>query len=185
MFYHTPKGASIMKQLINTSLKAGSLFIIFVLILATGCQQQKPDASKELKPIVDKFIEVWNNGNFETLDALLDPGVVRTVNHIPDVEGIAGMKEVMNGFRTAFPDVKLAIDNEIYADNLAAFRWTFSGTNTGPGQMSPTGKSVNIWGITILHFANGKLTKEIVSYDDKVFMEQLGFTMAPPPEETN
>jgi predicted ester cyclase len=89
------------------------------------------------------------------------------------------MKEVMTGFRTAFPDLRITIDNEIYAENSAVIRWTFSGTNTGSGDMPPTGKSVDVWGISIFHFANGKLTKEIVAYNNQSFMEQLGFTMMP------
>ncbi len=169
-----------MKTLIKKVLFVNLSILLIAFIFISGCQQQKPDTSKELKPVLDKFVEVWNNGNYDELDALLDPGFVRIVNHIPDVEGIAGMKEVMSGFRTSFPDLKLTIDTEIYADNIAAARWDFTGTNTGPGEMPPTGKSVKAWGITILHFANGKLIKEIVAYDEKFFMEQLGFTMTPP-----
>ncbi len=174
-----------MKKLIQSILKAGSLFLVFVAILTTGCQPQKPDYSKELKPVVDKFVEVWNNGNFDELDAIFDLNIVRIVNQIPDVEGVDGMKKVMSGFRTSFPDLRLTIDNEIYAENSAAVRWAFSGTNTGPGEMPPTGKSVSAWGISILHFANGKLTEEIVAYDNKSFMEQLGYTMTPPTSGTN
>jgi len=101
-----------MKKLIQSILKAGFLLLVFAAILTAGCQQQKPDTSKELKPVLDKFVEVWNNGNYDELDALLDPSFVRIVNHIPDVEGIAGMKEAMSGFRTPFPDLKLTIDTE-------------------------------------------------------------------------
>jgi hypothetical protein len=52
-----------MKQLIKAILKTGSLFLLIAVIFTTGCQQPKPDASKELKPLADKFVEVWNNGN--------------------------------------------------------------------------------------------------------------------------
>ena len=45
--------------------------------------------------------------------------------------------------------------------------------------MPPTGKQIKIWGISILHFANGKLTREYVSFDNQPLMEQLGFTMVP------
>ena len=169
-----------MKQSFNTMLKTGSLFLLIAVISTTGCQQQKPDASKELKPLVDKFIEVWNNGNYDELDAYLDPNFVRVSNQTPEVKGLDGMKEVMTGFRTAFPDLKITIENEIYSENRAALHWTFSGTNTGPGQFPPTGKSVEVWGLTILHYANGKLTKEVVAYNNQEFMEQLGYTMAPP-----
>ena len=169
-----------MKSIIKKVLLLNLSVLIISIVFITGCQQQNPDTSKEFKPVLDKFVEVWNNGNYDELDALLDPGFVRIVNHIPDVEGIAGMKEAMSGFRTPFPDLKLTIDTEIYADNIAAARWDFTGTNTGPGEMPPTGKSVSAWGISILHFANGKITKEIVAYDEKSFMEQLGYTMTPP-----
>ena len=49
--------------------------------------------------------------------------------------------------------------------------------------MSPTGKKINIWGITILSFANGKVTREIVAYNNQALMEQLGFTLIPLSEE--
>ncbi len=163
-----------MKKLIQAILKTSSLFFLIAIIFSSGCQQQKPDASEELKPLADKFVEVWNNGNYDELDAIFDPGFVRIVNQIP------GMKKVMSGFRTAFPDLLLTIDNAIYAENSAAIRWAFSGTNTGPGEMPSTGKSVSAWGISILHFANGKLTEEIVAYDNQSFMEQLGFVLVPP-----
>lgn len=168
-----------MKSLIKKAFFV-NLSVLISFIFIAGCQQQKPDASKELKPLVDKFVEVWNNGNYDELDALLDPGFVRSVNQIPDVEGVDGMKKVMSGFRTAFPDLKITIVNEVYAENSAAVRWTFSGTNTGPGDMPPTGKSVEIWGLEILHFVNGKISKQILAYDEKSLLEQLGFTMMQP-----
>jgi steroid delta-isomerase-like uncharacterized protein len=169
-----------MKTLIKKVLFVNLSILLIAFIFISGCQQQKPDASKELKPLADKFVEVWNNGNYDELDALLDPGFVRSVNQIPDVEGVDGMKKVMSGFRTAFPDLKITIDNEVYAENSAAVRWTFSGTNTGPGDMPPTGKSVEIWGLEILHFVNGKISKQILAYDEKSLLEQLGFTMMQP-----
>ena len=41
--------------------------------------------------------------------------------------------------------------------------------------MPPTGKKIKIWGITILHFANGKISREIVAYNNQALIEQLGF----------
>jgi predicted ester cyclase len=173
-----------MKQLINTILTAGSLLLLTAIIVTTGCQQQK-NYSKELKPILDKGVEIWNTGNFEEVDKVWDPGVVRSANELPEVKGIDGIKKVVTGFRTAFPDLKLTVDEEIYAENKITIRWTVTGTNTGPGEMPPTGKKVNFWGISVLHFANGKLTREFVAFDNQSLMEQLGFTMEPPASETN
>jgi predicted ester cyclase len=51
--------------------------------------------------------------------------------------------------------------------------------------MPPTGKSVKIWGISIIHLADGKITEEWAGFDNQSFMEQLGFTMTPPSEKKN
>lgn len=168
-----------MKSLIKKKLILNLSAIILAIIFIAGCQQPKPDPSLEMKPIVDKLIEVWNNGNLDELDTIIDPNFVRSTNLIPDVEGIDGLKKVVTAFRTAFPDVKLTWDNGVFSENRVAGRWTFKGTNTGPGQMAPTGKSVNIWGESIFYIENGKITREIVAYDNLAFMEQLGFTMMP------
>ena len=157
--------------------------LIITLAIVTGCQQQKPDPSVEMKPIVDKLEDAWNGRNIDALDAIFAPDFVRIVNNQPEANGVEGYKKAITDFRTAYPDLKLSLDNTMYAENGGATRWVLTGTNTGPGQMTPTGKSVNIWGLSIVHIANGKVTKEIVAYDNQVLMEQLGYTMMPPAEE--
>lgn len=169
-----------MSKLINTILKTGSLFLIIAVIFTTGCQQPKPDPSVELKPILDKGIAIWNTGNFDEVDAVWDENVVRSESDLPDVKGIDGIKNVVTAFRTAYPDMKLTADEEIYAENRITIRWNLTGTNTGPGAIEPTGKKINIWGMSILHFANGKLTREYVGYDTQSLMKQLGYLMMMP-----
>jgi len=169
-----------MSKLINTSLKTGSLFLLIAVLFATGCQQPKPDPSVEMKPIVDKLEDAWNGRNIDALDAIFAPDFVRIVNNQPEANGVEGYKKAIADFRTAYPDLKLTLDNTLYAENGGVTRWVLTGTNTGPGQMPPTGKSVNIWGLSIVHIANGKVTKEIVAFDNQDLMEQLGFTMMPP-----
>jgi len=161
-------------------LRTVSLLLAIAVVFTSGCQQQKPDASKELKPLADKFVEVWNNGNLEDLDAIIDPSFVRTENEAPEVSGLEGLKKVMTGYRTAYPDIKIVSEEEIYAENKATVRWRFTGTNSGPGEIPPTGIKVEFWGETILHFSNGKLTAEIVAFDQRPVLEQLGYTITPP-----
>lgn len=167
-----------MKQFINIILRASPLFLVLTFFIFSGCQQQK-DYSKELKPIIERGVAVWNNGNLEDAEEIWASNVVRSANDQPDVEGIEGLKAVINSFRTAFPDAKLIVDEEIYSENKAIIRWTFTGTNTGEGEMPATGNQIEFWGISILHFENGKLTREDVAFDNQSFMEQLGFTMVP------
>lgn len=170
-----------MKQLINTSFKSGILFLIIVTIITTGCRQQK-DYSNELKPIVDKYVEVWNTGKVDELDAVMGSDFVRHAGQT-SADGLDKIKEVIKGIRTAFPDLHLVLTDEIFSENRFAAHFSFTATNTGPGQFPQTGKSVEVWGVVIAHFANGKLSEEWVGYDNQSFMEQLGFTIMPPSTE--
>ena len=158
--------------------------IIFVtaiaLMILSGCQQQKPDPSQKLKPLTDKYVEVWNGGNLSELDAIMDSDYIYHANKLPEVDGIDGLKKVISSFRTAYPDLKLVLEDEIFSEDKTVGRWHITGTNTGAGEMPPTGKSVDFWGIAILHISNGKLKEEWTAYDNQSLMEQLGFTMMPP-----
>ena len=159
-------------------IKPGLLLIFAILVIA-GCQQQM-DHSEELKPLADKFLEVWNNGNYNALNTIIDPNFVRVSNSQPDVEGLDGLKEVMQGLRTGYPDLKITFAEEIYSHNKAAFKCELTGTNTGATDIPPTGKPVELWGMTIVHFKNGKIAKEIVAFDRQEWIEQLGYSISPP-----
>ncbi len=171
-----------MRQPSHAVAKAGSVLLMMVVLVATGFSQ-KPDASQQLKPIIEKYVEVWNTGDFKDLDAIVDPHFVRHANSEPAVEGIDGLKKIISGFRASYPDLKIVVNEEIYAGKKSVGRWTLTGTNTGAGTMPPTGKAVRQWGISILHFANGKITEEYLGFDNLALMQTLGFTLTPPSEE--
>jgi len=164
---------------------------MFYLILSTlitffflaGCQQQKTAPSEQLKPITDKYIDVWNGGDASELDAIIDSNFIYHSNKLPEVNGIDGIKKEIAETRTMFPDLKLVLEERIFSENKIATRWHLTGTNTGAGEMPPTGKPIDIWGNAIIHIENGKLTEEWNAYDRLSVMEQLGFTLVPPSEK--
>jgi hypothetical protein len=57
--------------------------------------------------------------------------------------GRAAITESARAFMTAFPDIVVAMDSLTANENHAVYRWTLTGTNTGPGG---TGKAVRIHG---------------------------------------
>jgi predicted ester cyclase len=168
-----------MKHLIKKIFNPCSLLVFTVLILLAGCRQPIPDYSKEIKPVVDKYVAVWNSGKVDELDAVIDTDFIRHAEST-SVENLDNLKKLITNTRTAFPDLKLVLSDEIYSENKFAALFSFMATNTGPGQMPPTGKAVKVWGVVIAHFSNGKINEEWVGYDNQSFMEQLGFTMMPP-----
>ena len=145
--------------------------------------ETQPDYSKELKPLVDKYNEVWQTGNVDELDAIMDENFIRHSDPLTSAEGLYNLKKVINEFKTAYPDVKIVSEEEIYSENRHAGRWSVTATNTGPGAMPPTGKSVKYWGNTIIHFKNGKMVEEWDASNTQQLLEQLGFTMMPPAAE--
>ncbi|MCH9028313.1 MAG: ester cyclase [Bacteroidetes bacterium] len=168
-----------MKNLSNKRFVSIFSALIITIIFIAGCQQQT-DYSKELKSLVDKYNSVWETGNVDELDAIFDPNFVRHADASTSAEGLDALKKMIKDFHTAYSDKKLVSEEEIYTKDKFVGRWTFTATNTGPGEMAPTGKTIKIWGINIIHFENGKIVEEWDGYDNQTFMEQLGFTMVSP-----
>ena len=160
-------------------LIVSSLILIIALVFIAGCQQQT-DYSKELKSLVDKYNSVWETGNVDELDAIFDPNFIRHADASTSAEGLDALKKMIKDFHTAYSDKKLVSEEEIYTKDKFVGRWTFTATNTGPGEMPPTGKTIKIWGVNILHFKDGKIVEEWDGYDNLTFLEQLGYSIVPP-----
>ena len=79
----------------------------------------------------------------------------------------------------AFPDAAVHIDHLYWLGNDAegyrvAVRWTLQGTHHGPGLYGdPTGRRVNIMGITHYHVKNGKFVEEWTVFDEMALLKQL------------
>lgn len=156
------------------------------LFMGSGCQAPPPpDYSAELRPIVDAYVEAWNTGQLDGLDAVLAASVRR---HAPSglnlsANNLEELKAVITRFRTAFPDGRVSVDEARFLENRSFVQWTFSGTNSGEGDSPATGKSVSVSGVSISSYEGGKLTEEWVYADSLGMMTQLGYTLTPPGEE--
>ena len=93
------------------------------------------------------------------------------------VRSLDSLKTSITSLRTAYPDLHIALDEVIYAPNAITVRWTLRATNSGPGQQPPTGKAVNVPGMSILHVSAGELTDEWIAGNDLYWAEQLGYTL--------
>ncbi|MEJ2206272.1 MAG: ester cyclase, partial [Gemmatimonadota bacterium] len=88
-------------------------------------------------------------------------------------------KILVQDFRTQFPDASVTIRDVIEAGDRATIAWTFTGTNTGPGDFPPTGRSVEVSGVSVERWEGGKLVEELVFFDTLSFMCQLGVVELP------
>jgi uncharacterized protein (TIGR02246 family) len=75
------------------------------------------------------------------------------------------------GFMTAFPDMVVAMDTVFHSGDGAVYRWTLTGTNTGPGG---TGRAVRISGYEEWTFGPGGLISASKGhFDEAEYRRQL------------
>ncbi len=122
------------------------------------------------------FEEVWNKGNLQVTDDLLTPNYAHHDSSTPDLgRGPEGEKKRATLYRTAFPDLRLTVEDIIAEGETVVARWSCRGTHKGDlNGIAPTGKRVNITGISIAHFTNGKMSEGFVHWDALSLMQQLG-----------
>ncbi len=115
----------------------------------------------------------FNAGNLDAYLALYDE---RVVFHDLGLEpGLAAVRAFYRGFLSAFPDAHVEIEEVIEAGDRVAERFTLRATHRGVFQgIPPTGRSVTLRGITILHFEGGRCVERWTQADFPGLMQQLG-----------
>lgn len=135
--------------------------------------------SKQNKAIARRFLdELWNRSNFGLVDQLLATdydGHSSTV-----IRGPEGAMEFVPRLRNAFPDFRFSILDQIAEGDIVATRWTIRGTHEGEFEgIPPSGKPIEMTGITIFRIANGKLIEGWTNEDMFGMLQQLGAVPAP------
>jgi steroid delta-isomerase-like uncharacterized protein len=139
------------------------------------------ETMKANKQISRRLVEdAFNAGRTEVIDELIAPTFV---NHDPsvteDLIGPEGTKQLIEGYRTAFPDLKVTVEEQIAEGDLVATRWTARGTHRGPFLgMEPTGKQATVTGLTIDRIENGKIVESWNNWDTLGLLQQLGVVPA-------
>lgn len=124
--------------------------------------------------------EIYNKGNLNLADEVVTN---QFVPHDSTLEagtleadtGAAGLKNHVTTLRTAFPDLRVNIE-EIHSDgDTVVTRLTARGTHKGNFlNVSPTGRSINTTGILINHVKNGKLADSFMNWDALGVLRQIG-----------
>jgi steroid delta-isomerase-like uncharacterized protein len=122
------------------------------------------------------FEELWNKGNLSVADELFTPNYAHHDPSTPDVgRGPESEKKRATLYRTAFPDLRLTIEDIIAEGETVMARWSCRGTHKGDlSGIAPTGKQVTISGVSIARFTGGKMAEGWVNWDALGLMQQLG-----------
>ena len=120
------------------------------------------------------FESVVEQRNLDALDALYSPDIIY---HGPEGElrGIDAIKEMLSGYLTAFPTMKLSIDEQVAEGDSVVTRVTMSGSFDGPmGDIPPTGKSATVQMTALAHIREGRIVEEWEIFDQLGMLQQLG-----------
>jgi steroid delta-isomerase-like uncharacterized protein len=92
-----------------------------------------------------------------------------------DVSGPEGYKQLLSMYFDAFPDLQIAVDDQIAEDDRVATRWTVRATHQGAfGSIAPTGRSVAVSGTLISRIREGKVIEDWEYFDNLHLLQQLG-----------
>lgn len=91
-------------------------------------------------------------------------------------KGIEGFKQFLAMVATAFPDIRVKVEDMLADENKVVVRLHVSGTQTGVlmGNIPPSGKYATWTGIDILKIDNGKITERWSQRDLLGMMKQIG-----------
>jgi steroid delta-isomerase-like uncharacterized protein len=127
------------------------------------------------------FEEFVNRKNLAPVDELIAPNFVGYYSGVPEpVRGREGFKQLISMYHSAFPDLKVTIDDMIAEGDKVAVRLNFRGTHQGELMgIPPTGKPIALTAINIFRVEGGKAAEQRVNSDDLGMLQQLG--VIPPP----
>lgn len=132
-------------------------------------------STMENKQLADRvWEEVWHEGKLERINDLFAPDFLR---HDPgrEIHGPEENRQFIASFRTAFPDLRFTVEDQIAEGDKVCVRYRFQGTNSGPFQGRPaTQKQVVYSGILIYRIANGKIAEQWTEFDLMGLLRQLG-----------
>jgi steroid delta-isomerase-like uncharacterized protein len=133
-------------------------------------------SSDQNKTIVRRALEEPWKGNLDVVDELIARDYVGHDPANPEpLRGPAGVKEFISTYRSAYPDARVTVEQQLAEGDMVATRWTGRGTHEGDLLgVAPTGKRVTITGITFSRLKDGKIVEEFQNWDTFGMMQQLG-----------
>ena len=133
--------------------------------------------SAENKALSRRLLEeAFNKGNLDVIDELVAPGIVNHDAALPEpLVGIDASRASITGYRDAFPDLEITIEDQIAGGDGVATRWSARGTHQGELMGMPaTGKQATVTGITIDRIVDGRIAESWTNWDTLGLMQQLG-----------
>ena len=133
-------------------------------------------STEEHKAVIRRYIEeAWNKGNVGIIDELMAPHYARYMGIGAPPLNREGQKQRILGFRRAFPDLRLEVEDMVAEGENVSFRLVLRGTHRGEFlRVPPTGTVIQVGAVDIARFENGNIVEQWGQTDLLGLMQQLG-----------
>jgi len=128
-------------------------------------------APAQLRDFAVRYTAAWCSQDPTSVAGFYSRGGSLAVNNDVPAVGRNAIAEVAQSFMTAFPDMRLIMDEVLVNGDRVEYHWTLIGTNTGPGG---AGHRVRISGFELWQIgADGLIASSQGHFDSSEYHRQL------------
>jgi predicted ester cyclase len=119
------------------------------------------------------FEEVWNMRRRDAIAEMMHPDAVVHDAGV-DTRGPSGFYPFFDRIHATFSDMHVTVNDTIEQGDRVCVRWSCTMRHTGEGLgMAPTGKALEITGITIMRVEGGKMIEGWQNWDMLGLLAQI------------
>ncbi|MCP9237348.1 nuclear transport factor 2 family protein [Lewinella sp. JB7] len=134
-----------------------------------------PALAQKLEHVESVWDRIINQGQIGEINPANFASDIRMVSEAGDVVGIEDFRAHYQHYLTGFSDIDFTVESVFGQGDRLVKHWRFAGKHTGEFfGVPPTGKSVDVEGVTLIRMRNGKIAQEQDFMNDLIFYEQLG-----------
>ncbi len=131
-----------------------------------------PSGATDMKQFAVRYAAAWCSQDPVQVAAFFAENASLTINGGTPNVGRSGIADAARSFMTGYPDMVVEMDSIDRVGDKHRFRWTFTGTHTGPGG---TGRKVRISGYEEWTIGkDGLVAASLGHYDQADWDRQLG-----------
>lgn len=133
----------------------------------------------EGQTVIQRILDqALNRGDLAVIDQLVAPEAAPRSEWDTPADR-AGLKQLVVALRTAFPDLRCTVEEEIQMGSRSAAHWTLRGTHQGMLMGNrPTGRTVRVEGMIHARMAQDRIAEFRILVDRLGMLQQLG--LVPP-----
>lgn len=141
-----------------------------------------PSMTEQNKARVASFLErVLSSGEIAATGDYFHDDVVEEIPFPGQGPGLAGLKDTVAMLRTAFPDMRWRVEEQIAEGSSVMTRFSWKGSHRADFLgFPPTNRTVSVWGMVIDQFDGSKIRSTRILMDMMALMQQLGASRPTP-----